>query len=398
MAKPRLKTPVLILLCSLTFLVLLELLLRSFKPQLTYSRLFKLLPESFQNSDFIPFTLKANYHGQTPTMDTPPRLANITTNSLGLRGKEIASPSADPSADGKRILILGDSYTFGLFVDDKLTYPSLLQDQLQADHFRATVINAGYADGHGPDSEYAWLINQGIKFKPDVIIYGFFVGNDFDDINEANWVEKDNLGLPKKIIDPNLYIDQYGRLRSKVKDQNTIGDSWIYRIPILRESHLAITSFNGFNYLISRFNFFSKNNPGWNKNPYPYILSNTDTPEMVQKEKLFLQLVNGMKAVADESQAKFLVLMIPINFQINEKFLASKVGSNQFRVTRNPFEKLKPIFDQQNIPYLDLLEKMKPVSFDFYPENGEVHFSAAGHLFTSMQIKQFLEDALWLKN
>ncbi len=90
----------------------------------------------------------------------------INTNSRGIRGNAEYQYARD---NGKlRILFLGDSFTFGLEVSDNETYPSYLQ-QMQPD---AEVINMG-VQGYGHDQMLIYLKEEGIKYRPDIIILGY---------------------------------------------------------------------------------------------------------------------------------------------------------------------------------------------------------------------------------
>ena len=186
-----------------TMLIVSELAIRFLMPQPTYSRLLLLTGEQYTEGDFIPFTLKPNYEAKSPSMEFPGKLVTIRTNSLGLRGKEtsIRKPNGV-----KRILVLGDSYTFGVYCENSEVYPAFLETLYEQEGLsNIEVINAGYADGWSPDEHYAWLVNRGIEFRPDIIMYGFFIGNNIAGIGPSNWIELDRHDLPVRISNPNIY-------------------------------------------------------------------------------------------------------------------------------------------------------------------------------------------------
>jgi len=109
------------------------------------------------------------------TIDAPVRV-----NSLGLRDDEI--PVAKPAGE-KRVLCLGDSFTFALGVRFEDLYPQQLE-RLLAKRYpgeRIQVINAGTA-GYNTRQELLQLLAQGLAFSPDLITVGFYfndlVGNE----------------------------------------------------------------------------------------------------------------------------------------------------------------------------------------------------------------------------
>lgn len=376
----------------ITFLIP-EIFLRCFKPQQTYSRLAALVKAGiYIPGDFIPFTLKASSHIQTPSMEYPGRMVDVSTNSLGLRGYEV---NLTKSPGTKRILVLGDSYTYGTFVGDNETYCAVLENLLQQENRSVEVINAGYADGWSPDEHYAWLVNTGLNFQPDYIIYGFFIGNDID-VKDLVWEKVDSRGLPVNISNPKIYIDQNGMIRSRIDDEKTVGQAGIYRLPILRESHLAIFLYNRIPNLLTLGNR-SREIPGWGGDPFPYILKSKSDERMVHDEERFKKLVKGMADVSSEHHVEFLLLMIPVNFQVDPQLLPTVVNSSKFKIQRDYFEELKPWLNQNHIAFLDLLEAMKSYPEKrYFPLNAEVHFNPNGHKFTAEQLRERFMILNWL--
>lgn len=90
----------------------------------------------------------------------------LNTNSKGFRGKTEYTYYKDQ--DKIRILVLGDSYTFGEEVSDNETYSYYLQEMIP----NTEVINLGI-HGYGHDQMLLFLKEEGVKYKPDIIILGF---------------------------------------------------------------------------------------------------------------------------------------------------------------------------------------------------------------------------------
>src|SRR6185295_13953410 len=75
------------------------------------------------------------------TVMWPPELAyGVEINSLGLRGPEIGRT---PPADITRVLAVGDSQTFGFYLENDQTWPARLEARLRADGSEVEVVNAG---------------------------------------------------------------------------------------------------------------------------------------------------------------------------------------------------------------------------------------------------------------
>jgi lysophospholipase L1-like esterase len=372
-----------------------ELAIRLLMPQATYSDLLALTGEQYRDGGFIPFTLKPCYEAKAPSMEHPGRMVTVRTNSLGLRGRET---STRKPRGVKRILVLGDSYTFGVYCENDEAYPAVLEALCNREGAAAVeVINAGYADGWGPDQHYAWLLNRGIGFQPDIVIYGFFIGNDIADIDSSKWAAVDKRGLPVKLVDPEIYIDDLGRIHSRVRDEKTVGQEGVYRIPLFRQSHLFILLNRAVQRLV-RIGAGRKASGGWGTAPFDAILDSSLSKENQGKDVQFLKLVGGMREVANSNGAQFLLLMIPVNFQVEpEAFLKKVLGSDKYQIRRDYFAEVGPVLDRAGIEHLNLLSLMKDhPEGTYYPRNGEVHFSPNGHRFAANALKEKLVALGWI--
>lgn len=111
-------------------------------------------------------------------------LYRYTVNHAGYRGPYI---DAAQIQDKKRIVVLGDSYSFGTGVQDGEQYPSVLQQALGSSY---AVINLGNP---------AWTLTQQIKrfyetgkaYKPDLVILQFFE-NDPDELLKDQVTQVEN--------------------------------------------------------------------------------------------------------------------------------------------------------------------------------------------------------------
>jgi len=155
----------------------------------------------------------------------------FVTNNRGLRDTRNFAYDKPPGV--LRVLSLGDSHTQGYEVRQEATFSAVLERYLEAHSVRAQVLNAGVS-GFSTAEELAYLISEGYKYKPDVVVVGFYA-NDFDDNLKA--------GL--------FALDDKGRVAEKskshlpgVKIQNVI-----YAIPGVRwlseNSYLYSLAFNG---------------------------------------------------------------------------------------------------------------------------------------------------------
>lgn len=91
-----------------------------------------------------------------------------TTNSLGLRNREVAQPKPERTY---RILALGDSTVFGWGVPRAATFSQRLEQELNAaqDALNVEVINAG-VPGYSLYQVWTYLRREGIRLEPDLLI------------------------------------------------------------------------------------------------------------------------------------------------------------------------------------------------------------------------------------
>jgi hypothetical protein len=103
----------------------------------------------------------------------------VHINSLGFRDPR--EYDLQKKRNTFRILVLGDSVTFGHGSIPEHTYPALLEQKLK--HWRPDVDwqvwNAG-VPGYDTSQELADLLERGPQFQPDLVVVGFFI-NDLAD-------------------------------------------------------------------------------------------------------------------------------------------------------------------------------------------------------------------------
>jgi lysophospholipase L1-like esterase len=117
---------------------------------------------------------------------------DIRTNRYGLRWPDPVLPKP---AGVFRILILGDSFTFGFPVRDDEAFCFLIEQGLRAKGYPVEVINAGVS-GYSPTLQYVSLRDEYLAFEPDLVLLWYDLG----DLQEDAWYQK------------NLVYDASGRI------------------------------------------------------------------------------------------------------------------------------------------------------------------------------------------
>ncbi|HBP89270.1 MAG: hypothetical protein KC592_04245 [Nitrospira sp.] len=94
----------------------------------------------------------------------------VNVNSQGLRGPEV-----QPKGSKQRILIIGDSTTFGSGVPEDRIIPTLLAQKL--DGYQVDVVNGSFTT-YNTVQELLFLEEEGLSFKPDLVILAFSPNTD----------------------------------------------------------------------------------------------------------------------------------------------------------------------------------------------------------------------------
>lgn len=151
----------------------------------------------------------------------------ITINADGLNDR--FDYSIEKNASVFRIVAIGDSYTFGQYVDTKDNYPERLEDLLNnklkcGDIKKFEVINLGVG---GYDIQYAVerFKRRGIKYNPDLVLW-YLNNNDFSELREVEelkakqyWEEMITEGaLPESLGEAGFY-SLVLKARQEMKEQ-----------------------------------------------------------------------------------------------------------------------------------------------------------------------------------
>lgn len=121
--------------------------------------------------------------------------AHPEISAQGLRDRLFRIPKPDGVF---RILVLGDSVTYGTEVAQEHTYPKQLEDLLRKKGFQVEVINAG-VKAYTPFNEYFFLQERGLEFHPDLVLIGFCLNDVVDPL--PHWrTHTEKITVPRAAI------------------------------------------------------------------------------------------------------------------------------------------------------------------------------------------------------
>ena len=327
-------------------------------------------------------------------------------DSWGFRNKSVPE-----RAD---IVAIGDSQTYGISALARYTWPETLQRLTGKEVYNLAL------GGYGP-AEYLYLMEQkALQMKPNLIIAGFYLGNDLADTYEAVYTvgywkglrnpalaikddtKTDDLEKPEEKKSPHSRSPQT-RLKymAYVITDWFAGHSVLYRI--VTETYLGdmIRQRRKMD-MGEEIIMFRDSEHGINTGFTPETrLQGLDLtrPHLQEGLRLALDFFNRMNEIAGKNGIRFLVVMIPTKETVFADFIEgndSLPGSpkidrlidNERRVS----EIAKSYFEEHNIPYLDVLEPLRgAVPYEqIYPNNYNGHSNKNGYRIIAESIYQYL--------
>jgi hypothetical protein len=146
--------------------------------------------------------------------------SRVTINARGYRGRE---HRYERTPGHTRVVLLGDSLTFGFRMSDDAIFASLL------DGGALEVVNLG-VEGYGTDQELLKLEHEGLLYHPDVVVLNVCIENDLID----NWTSENlfHLGYPRPFFriedgvlrehDEKLRLSLAGRLGNALQEHSLL--------------------------------------------------------------------------------------------------------------------------------------------------------------------------------
>lgn len=343
--------------------ILLEILVRLFSPQILVRTEGLFIPDPCRS-----FKLAPGFRGFEVSSEFS---FPVIINSRGLRDREFETPKG-PGVF--RILVLGDSFTYGSGAEAGTTYPRLLEDLLNRDRIktRFEVINAGVS-GYGTFHEKDFLVREGVGYAPDLLILQFYPDNDlFENLHPFRLeVQDDFLGKRSKQGPMRLWIRTLKNwLRSHSHAYRLLGDRWhLLRIRLGMEG-----GFSAFSDI--------------------YLKEGTRTARSAwQKTAGLLSDIHGF---AKEHGIGFLMVFTPKNITLDGKmwkdYLAFHMADPSAVDRDIPRQTLRAFCSSEGIPLLDLTEhfgEMENPLDCYWPKNG--HWNSRGHRLVATWLYEFLK-------
>jgi len=157
------------------------------------------------------------------------RTTSIQINSDGFRDREFSIEKPDNTF---RIIVLGDSNTFGQGVEIEETYSKVLENKLNSIGDRNyEVMNFG-VPAYNTQDEVEFFKDVGLKYNPDLVIVGFFA-NDLEDSFELRELAEEKMeennykfitlsDIDKANFVTDIFNDVNGKYNAKLHANDTL--------------------------------------------------------------------------------------------------------------------------------------------------------------------------------
>lgn len=288
-------------------------------------------------------------------------LTHIRLNSRGFRDRKHDERTREGK---KRVLLLGDSFTWGYGVE----FDEIFFDRIQEKDPSYEFINIAHC-GYGIDQEYLLLDSEGGGYKPDAVLL-MFVLNDFAYItqNSAHGHQKpyfdikDNMPELKNVPVPRNANVAAEKPEEKVK----FNRKYLYNHSMLFK--LFEDARKDFQYRLGikkAEEFYESSDPRW-------ILGT--------------KIMEEIKLYCDNNGIKLLIAVIPNKLQLYT-----------FYDSGNPQHMIEEFCRERSIPCLNMLPPFRDkfagdkeeLYFDYDP-----HWNIKGHIFAAKLVEEFLEREL----
>jgi len=275
----------------------------------------------------------------------------VEVDSLGFRERGL-----DLSGHGPRsILFLGDSYIFGWGVERGERMTEHLAASLRREGVEDRVVNLAFP-GWGSWQSYDVLRTYGDRLHPDLVVLGFFVGNDFLDDALAMRTPKEGTQSPPR-------RSLRARIREILRTSPTVNlaRQALWRVPRFR------SLFNGLEL----------------RNDRMVLYLPASSPYQQELYRASFQALDSLAARTRERDIPLLVVILPDPLQVLDPqvFAKAEIG--------RPQRMLEEHLHGIGVPYVDLLPLIDrapdPAALYFRQDK---HWTPAGQAF----VAQALED------
>jgi hypothetical protein len=330
-----------------------------------------------------PNVWEKQYNTYLYTPGLPDVFWNVYTNRHGWREPDYQT--TDKAPDTRRLMMLGDSVTFGFGIDYENSTCAFLQQSLFLTNQEWQVLNRSVPGWFGYH-QYRCLEQEGPKWRPDIVVVNV-VMNDFKALTDEEL---------RKPVDDELGKHRLLSLFKRSHFYNMLNDLFIF--PWMESYHELVAKPPLDSWY--RKSHLSADRYGlYDVDKWWYIRGEYDTP---QKEELYTRANQlsypryaELKKEAEKLGARFLVVIYPTASQVSKRYW-SRQHQGEAILDNRVIREFSAYLRSQDIDHISLLEpfrqeETKALFID------ECHLSKAGHQLAARQIIASLKEKEWIR-
>lgn len=290
----------------------------------------------------------------------------VKTNNEGFRDRYHNKQKPE---NVRRILIIGDSFTYGPGVAQNKIYPALLEESLNTETagFKYEVLTMA-CGGFGPEHYAAILKNIGLQYKPDLVILGIYVDNDVTD----------TMDLGDELI----------------PEERSFLFNLLYPINNFLEERS-----HAFIFIRARLDY-----PLWvlGLRPYyfPDVFWKKIPPNIETDWQRTFQVIGSIQNLCSESKIALMPVIIPAIYQVDKKIWGDYLSIYDINLDKVdislPQKRFTSFFKKEGIRSLDLLPDFKKNGGGregqlYFPIDR--HWNEAGHELCAKKIRGAVQSA-----
>lgn len=322
------------------------------------------------------------------------RSAEIRTNALGFRDREYAAPKPPHVF---RILMLGDSFTYGPGLRVEQTVPKVVEQRLAQTCARLhEVVNAG-VPSYSPLLHYLLVKHVGLALDPDLIVLNFDMTDVRDDFIRTQLARFDRLGLP--IAVPQDHYREAALLLPPLPGLLRPVDAVARHFAVyqeLRKSNIGKAVFG--HRRLDRDRLQALGLEGDLRFDLLAITRDLDTPAIREAWKLTTRYIVNIRDLARARAIPFVVVVYPHAHQVSAS--ESPIGRSRVGIgpglyaSERPFEILEDLGRRETFPVINALrlfrERTRRDDPLFWPD--DFHFTPRGASVLGEAIASGLRD------
>jgi hypothetical protein len=336
----------------------------------------------YENDSLLVYRLRKHY---SATYRQPEFEIHEQTNALGLRDAEIGAKK--PGV--RRILGLGDSFSYSNSVNLPETFFKQIEAHLNAEQPGSVeVINAA-VPAYSTIQELRYLERDGISLQPDVVVLGFYVGNDFQDSEELF----DSLGRPTvDVVDGKLQANAHFPSARYDRQERTLRTATA-SIRGFFASSSALYVFLRERLSESLWRFGLRNNP-----PPPDFCARKFSPAMQRGWEIEQRLLLEMQSFCDAHGVRLIVVALPTQYQVDEQLWIHHFTTFGLRPEEYDLQKPQQILhdfcSEKGVEYVDVLPRLRTRAHEgaslFYPIAS--YMTPEGHRVVGDELCAYLDS------